>query len=156
MESQTNRETTAERHVPRLVEPEVLLPSQYYELIAGHHFLEGEKRLMLAIMEDAISCYQKYAGAKSGRAHRIFQEAEEWIFDRENSGWVFSFESICQALGIEAEFLRKGLVRWREQHLRPDGTPLVKFSRVRLRAARRHKIVPLRERKRRKPVAQAA
>ncbi len=147
LSSWTSNDVSAERHVPRLVEPEVLLPSQYFELLTGHSILEGEKRLMLAILEDAVSCFQKYESADRGRNKRLFEEAAEWIFEDEG-GWVFSFESVCDALGIDSHFLRNGLQRWRE-HRGDDAKSVAKFSRVRLRAARRHKILPFRERRRR-------
>ena len=147
-------DVSAERHVPRLVEPEVLLPSQYFELLTGCSVLEGEKRLMLAVLEDAVSCFQKYAGSERGRRKRLFDEASEWIFD-EDSNWVFSFEAICDALGISAPFLRGGLLRWKERQLGSPGTPIPKFSRVRLRAARRHKILPFRDRRRKQLAAVA-
>ena len=150
----TNNETGAERYVPRLVEPEILLPSQYFDLFAGRSLLEGEKRLMLAVMEDAVSCYQKYAGAVSGRRKRMFDEAAQWI-EAEDTGWVFSFESICNTLGIDPVFLRQGLARWKERYMSERSPSPAKFSRVRLRAARRHKIVPLRDRRRRKLPAAA-
>ena len=139
---------SAERQVPRLVEPEVLLPSQYFELLTGRSILEGEKRLMLAILEDAVSSFQKHAGAERGRRKRLLDEASEWLFESEEASWVFSFESICGALGIDAEFLRKGLLLWKERHLASGGESVPKFSRVRLRAARRHKILPFRDRRR--------
>src|SRR2546428_11018478 len=107
MSAWRTNETAAEHHAPRLVEPEILLPSQYFELLTGHSILEGEKRLMLAILEDAVSCYQKYVGSTRGRPKRLFDEAEEWILDEE-SGWVFSFESICNALGLNPPYLRDG------------------------------------------------
>jgi hypothetical protein len=110
---------------------------------------------MLAILEDAVSCYQKYASANRGRALRLYEEAEEWVFE-EGSPWVFSFESICQALNITPEFLREGLKRWRARHLASGATDAPRFSRVRLRAARRHRILPFRERRRRKPQPQLA
>lgn len=146
----TSNDISAERHVPRLVEPEVLLPSQYFELLTGQSILEGEKRLMLAILEDAVSCYQKYAESQRGRNKRLFEEAAEWIYE-DDTAWVFSFESVCSALGIDPDFLRSGLRAWMDR--RTSGaasTP--KFSRVRLRAARRHKILPFRERRRRPPL----
>ncbi len=138
-----------------IVEPEVLLPSQYYELIAGRSVLEGERRLMLAILEDAVSCYQRYVTAERGRNKRLYEEAEEWLFDDQQSGWVFSFESVCSALALDPVFVRRGLARWREAVLERGSGSAPKFSRVRLRAARRHRILPLRER-RRKPKLGAA
>lgn len=75
---------------------------------------ERELGLMLAILEDAIKCYVKYASAKDRRGRRQFQEAEEWIF-QQGSDWLFSFENICETLGIDPEYLRQGLLRWKEK-----------------------------------------
>ena len=51
------------------LEPEVLLPSQFYGRSALDASLQPEKRLMLAVMEDAVGTFQKYACAQIGRAH---------------------------------------------------------------------------------------
>ena len=69
--------------------------------------LEGERRLMLAVLEDAVSCFQKYAGATRPRNKRLFQEAEEWFMDEEAS-WVFSFEAICTVLGYRSASIFAG------------------------------------------------
>jgi hypothetical protein len=147
--------TSAERSIPKLAEPEVLMPSQYLDLMRGHSPYEGEKRLMLAVLEDAISCFQKYAGANRGRRERLFKEAEEWLLDTE-SGWTFSFETICSTLDLDPTYLRNGLLKWKEGFLaRPDAS-VARVARVRLRAARRHKILPFVPRRRRKPEKVAA
>jgi hypothetical protein len=48
------------------------------------------------------------------RGRAIFAEAVEWIegSDRE---WPFSYENICEALGLGATYVRRGLSRWRQQ-----------------------------------------
>lgn len=75
---------------------------------------ERELGLMLAILEDAVNCYIKYASARDRRGRRQFQEAEEWIF-QSGSDWLFSFENICEILGIDPEYLRQGLLGWKEK-----------------------------------------
>ncbi|MBI4516790.1 MAG: hypothetical protein HY699_13345 [Deltaproteobacteria bacterium] len=141
--------TSAERTIPKLAEPEVLMPSQYLDLLRGHSPYEGEKRLMLAVLEDAISCFQKYAGASKGRRHRLFNEAQDWLLDTDGS-WPFSFEGICQTLDLNPDYLRDGLMRWKDRFLaRPDAA-VARVARVRLRAARRHKILPFVPRRRHK------
>jgi hypothetical protein len=139
--------------VPRMVEPDVLLPSQMFDHFRGHAVLEAERRLMLAILEDAVACYQKYAGATGVRARRLFREAQEW-FDEENVAWVFSFESICAVLDIDPDYFREHLARWRDDLLAQPPDVRARVGRVRLRAARRHKILPFVPRRRnRKPAA---
>jgi len=71
---------------------------------------------MLAVLEDAIQCFQDNASARSGRRKRLFEEAEEWILEA-NSDWVFSFESICEVLGFNPQYVRQGLLRWKEKNL---------------------------------------
>jgi hypothetical protein len=139
--------------LPRLIEPEILLPSQFYDRFRGHAILEGERRLMLAVLEDAVACYQKYADATRPRGRRLFQEAAEW-FTEDPSGWPFSFGSICAVLGIDSDYFCRSLERWRRDLLSQPAESRAKVGRVRLRAARRHKILPFVPRRRhKKPVA---
>ena len=138
--------------LPRLFEPEILLPSQFYDRFRGRSILEGERRLMLAVLEDGIMCYQKYAGATRPRARRMFREAETWIFQEDDS-WPFSFESICSFFGLDPGYFRQQLNRWHQQLLAQAPEARVKVARVRLRAPRRHKILPFVPRRRPKAVA---
>jgi hypothetical protein len=137
----------------RLIEPETILPSQYYDHFRGRSILEGERRLMLAVLEDGIMCYQKYAGVTRPRSKRLFQEAEGWLFHEAGSSWPFSFEAICGFFDFDPGYLRQRLQRWREQVLLQPPEARVSVGRVRLRAARRHKILPVIPRRRRKAVA---
>ena len=71
---------------------------------------------MLAVMEDAVATYQRYAAELNGRNQRLFEEAEDWINSTDTS-WPYSFENICSALRVEPETLRNGLRTWREKRL---------------------------------------
>jgi hypothetical protein len=77
----------------------------------------GEKRLILAVLEDAIDSFFKYLCAKDEEGQEIFQEAERWIL-KKDSDWIFSFENVCDQLGISAPYLRAELVRRTEGELR--------------------------------------
>ena len=72
---------------------------------------------MLAVLEDAIDCFQKYAHAHDPRGAQIFQESREWV-DSDDRAWLFSFENICDTLEINADYVRRGLREWRERGLR--------------------------------------
>jgi hypothetical protein len=133
--------------LPRLVEPEVLLPSQFFDRFKGGRILEGERRLMLAVLEDAVSCFQKHAGAKRPRNQRLFREAEEWFMD-EDASWPFAFEAVCSVLSLDPDYFRSQLRIWKGRLLAQDGGERSKIGRVRLRAARRHKILPFVPRRR--------
>ncbi len=145
--------TSFDGALPRLIEPEILLPSQFFDRSGGRGVLEGERRLMLAVLEDAVACFRKYAGATRPRSRRLFEEAQEWFFGEHASNWPFSFESICTVLGINPEYFRTGLQRWQHELLLHPADERPRVGRIRLRAARRHKILPFVPRRRHKPAA---
>ena len=74
---------------------------------------EGEERLMLAVLEDAIEYFQEYVLAQDKKGKELFQEAEEWILEKD-SDWIFSFENICELLRLDPNYIRQGLLRWKE------------------------------------------
>jgi hypothetical protein len=69
--------------------------------------LEGEKRLMLAVLERAVDDFRTYANVPTGRGRWLFGEVVAW-FESSETG-PFDFEGICQATGLEPDFIRKGL-----------------------------------------------
>ncbi len=75
---------------------------------------EAEEALMLAILEDAIDCFQKYSLARRGKGKTLFQDAAEWILD-EGSDWLFSFENVCEVLGLNPKYVREGLLEWKQK-----------------------------------------
>jgi hypothetical protein len=150
--SRTYDGTSFDGILPRLIEPEILLPSQFFDRFRGRSILEGERRLMLAVLEDSVMCYQKYAGCTRPRGRRLFEEAEQWLFE-EDPNWPFSFESISSVFGIHPDYFRTRLVRWKEELLSQPSEQRQRVGRVRLRAARRHKILPFSPRRRHKAIA---
>lgn len=97
-----------------LFEPDALLPAQFYAAFRGGSAVRGEKRLMLAVLQDALDCYQKYAFAKDGVGRQLFSDASSWIRCEDRS-WYFSFENICETLEISPSYLRNGVERWRRR-----------------------------------------
>ena len=87
--------------------PEVVLPSQYYSENASA-IRSPERRLMLAILEDAVLTILKYAGKPGKRARRLVRDVERWVAVRDRA-WIFSFESICSVLDIDAGAMRNSL-----------------------------------------------
>jgi hypothetical protein len=98
-----------------LFEPDVLLPAQFFAAFRREGGLERERLLMLAVLEDAVDCYQKYAHARDPRGRQMFDEAREWVTSADRA-WLFSFENVCDTLGISAEYVRRGLREWREKN----------------------------------------
>ena len=97
-----------------LFEPDVLLPAQFFAAFRRAGGLERERLLMLAVLEDAIDCFQKFAQARDPRGEQMFEEAREWV-NSTDRGWLFSFENICDTLEINADYVRRGLREWRDR-----------------------------------------
>ena len=55
------REYGIEERLAGLVQPDTLLPSQYFDRIRRRGQYDGERRLMIAILEDAVDVYRKQA-----------------------------------------------------------------------------------------------
>ena len=100
-----------EERVSSLFQPDTLLPEQYLDTFRRKVRLEPEKKLLLAILEDAIACYQKYIFARDGKGKALFREVESWVEEKGNEA-VFAFDSVCEMLGFDPEYLRRGLATW--------------------------------------------
>jgi hypothetical protein len=105
---------TPDERVSSLFQPDTLLSTQYFENLRSKTLFEPEKRLMLAVLEDGIYCYFDNLHAGGSKRKRLFEDAAAWIVE-DSSDWVFSFESVCDALGLNPEYVRQGLLRWRER-----------------------------------------
>jgi hypothetical protein len=92
------------------LEPECLLPEQLEEARFGIR-ATGERALMLAVLEDAIRCFQEHRRDTRAKPGRLAREAEEWITDE--SDWPFSFTAVCTAVGLEPEAVRAALLGWK-------------------------------------------
>lgn len=97
-----------------LFEPDALLAESFYDAAKRRTYLEPEKNLMLAVLEDAVLCFQQNVHAKSQKRKVLFREAEEWFMNQQNTSY-FSFETICETLTLDAASLRKGLQSWKEK-----------------------------------------
>jgi hypothetical protein len=106
--------------------PDVITPEQFYDSRKDDSEIRPVKKLMMAILEDALRCFQNNCDARSGSRKRLFQEAEHWLCGEGGDG-PFSFDMVCETLGIEPTFLRGGLKEWRRQQL--EGTAVRKLAR---------------------------
>ena len=57
----------------------ILMPAQYADLVRRNHTLEGELKLLMAVLEDAIRCYLRNVDAKDGERKREFIEVRNWF-----------------------------------------------------------------------------
>lgn len=107
---------TLDEKLPGLFEPDTLLPIQYFEAMRRKHLLEGEKRLILSVLEDAIECFMKCIDSPTNKGQKLFRDAEEWI-NLQDKHWVFSFDNVCDMLDINPDYMRNGLKKWKERKL---------------------------------------
>jgi hypothetical protein len=91
------------------IEPHILLPSQMGPLAA----LSPEQRLCWAVMEGVIHDLGKpEKRAYKGRHHRtrpsLREEALHYIHATDRY-WAFSFENVCQQIGVDPEAFRNAI-----------------------------------------------
>jgi hypothetical protein len=88
-----------------------ILPCQFTEMNKKRNRLEGEYRLMFAVLEDAVSRYIGNLRCETLEQRKIFRETAQWFHRKSDpSAGIYAFESICAFLGIDADRMRKGLM----------------------------------------------
>ena len=106
----------SEERIASLFQPDVLLADQYNDNFRRKVPLEPEKALLLAVLDDGVRCFQDNVFPQNKKKQILFDEAREWLFSDESNG-VFSFVSICAALGFDPNYIRRGLRQWHERAL---------------------------------------
>ena len=88
----------------------IMLPAQYAN---GVRLAEPHKRLMAAVLHAVVddcrggSVYRRSAGKGVIEAHSI-RKAVAYVASTDRA-WPFSFENLCDALGVDAGALRQEL-----------------------------------------------
>jgi hypothetical protein len=103
-------------NVKPLFQPDILLPSQYFDRIQPKSDMIPERRLLLGLLMDGLYCFQKYCFSSGKRCKALFREAEAWIMNEDLSS-PFSFRGACEYLEVEADYLRRRLFQWRDKQL---------------------------------------
>ena len=109
-------QTALDEKVLAVFQPDILISAQYLATYRRRFHLNPEQLLMLAVLEDAVICFQDHVLASCKRKRLLHLEAEQWVLDEDKS-YLFSFENICDALGLEPAYLRQGLIRWKQRAL---------------------------------------
>ncbi len=79
-----------------------------------------ERALMRAVLEDAIRCLIGEVGPRHQRG-ALAAEARQWI-EIADPRWPFSFENVCDGLGLNAANLRRRLLRDAPAPALPDAS----------------------------------
>jgi len=85
-----------------------LLPAQFYAPNKRPRMFEGETRLMVAVLADAIHCYLRDLDATAVTQRIELAELQRWFNARDERN-VFGFQNLCEVLEIDADRLRKSL-----------------------------------------------
>jgi hypothetical protein len=101
----------AAQDMGKLFEPDAILPAQFYSMFKCSQYKEPERRLMVAVLEDAVSCLSMNPLDCNLRQRKQYEEAKQWVSAEEDSEWIFSFRNICEVLGMDPSYLRRGLTR---------------------------------------------
>lgn len=110
---------------------DVVLPSQFFSSL-GDPRSEPERRLMVAVLEEAISALLAGVSSTDEERRAVAREAECW-FASDSRGWPFAFCTLCDVLGLDAASVRDVVGAWRERRRA--------FRRPRLQAGRgRHQV----------------
>jgi hypothetical protein len=91
-----------------------MLPVQYLAK-RGEGRGEPQTRLMLAVLQTVVddyrgSAYRRSAGFGLRRDARAFAAARAYVESTDRS-WPFSFENLCDAVGLDVGSLRAELAR---------------------------------------------
>lgn len=92
----------------------VMLPVQY--LRRGDASLAApQRRLMVAVLQTALDDFQGTAHARAtgtfGEADpRALRQAIAYVQSHDRS-WPYSFDNICEAIGLDADSIRRTLLR---------------------------------------------
>jgi hypothetical protein len=93
----------------KLFEPDAILQAQYYSMFKSSQYRDPERRLMVAILEDAVSCLSTNLRRCNVRKRKQYEAAQYWVTTEEDNEWIFSFRNICEVLGMDPSYLRRGL-----------------------------------------------
>ncbi len=124
--------STPDLVMERLVGLHQILPCQYFDLSGGHR-LTAEQRLMLALLADAINVFQQGLLSRATRKRLLYVDAERWIMAAKPvAAHAFSFDTVCDALGICPIVLRRRLLTWKHRMSRVAETRPARHLRLKI------------------------
>jgi hypothetical protein len=108
----SNISVATHQDAPLIFEPDVLAADQFHAMLRSNRGSDPERRLMVAMLEDAVSCLAKDPRYCARQQRKAFEDAHSWVNAQDSEDWVFSFSNVCEMLGFDPAYLRRGLNRW--------------------------------------------
>lgn len=91
--------------------PGILTPEQFFRRATDSaRIWTGERRLLCAVLHNAVESLFRYQHDYTARGRRLFKETHDWFWSA-HSRELYSFESICAHLHLDAGYIRCGLKR---------------------------------------------
>jgi len=94
-----------------LLGSEIVLPVQFWSAPFGDGRGEPERRLMLAVLENAMLTLHHSSVRRTAQARRMATEIRSWMASNSRQH-PFAFAAICDVLGIDVSYLRGMIARW--------------------------------------------
>lgn len=69
---------------------------------------QGERKLMAAVLLDAVQCYAKGIDAADRSMQNLFRKTSRWFF-RDDYDHIYSFRNICLTLDLDPQTFREVL-----------------------------------------------
>lgn len=89
----------------------------YVDQICRNQYDEGEKKLMLAVLQEALNNFVQFLPSKDVTGQERFREVEEWFWG-DDPEWLFSFKNIAESLGISSSYFLDRLMTLKRNRLR--------------------------------------
>lgn len=97
---------------PAVFGDEIIVPCQFFSHVNDSPlFWTGERRLLFAVLQDAVNSFLRYRNDQTARGKRLFREEQEWLWSTDRDS-LCTFENICAHLDLEPDVLRRGLARF--------------------------------------------
>jgi hypothetical protein len=100
--------------VSNIFEPDVVVPGQFYSADLGG-LQGGERKLMAALLSDGVQSFISQTSCGSAEEdEETASDAWKWVTTVDKD-YIFSFDCVCDCLGIDPDYLRAGLNRYVEK-----------------------------------------
>ncbi|HEV8721416.1 MAG TPA: hypothetical protein VGW77_12345 [Candidatus Binatia bacterium] len=63
-----------------MLEADTLSSHQYFDRWRGAGHLQPERKLMLAVLQEAVDCFQENVFGRGRKQEELFKDVEEWFF----------------------------------------------------------------------------
>ena len=91
--------------------PGILTPEQFFRRATDSaRIWTGERRLLCAVLHNAVESLFRYRHDYTSRGRRLFKETHDWFWSAPSLG-LYSFESICSHLHLDDGYIQGGLKR---------------------------------------------